>query len=503
MKKLLWLSLLLIPFNVVSAASEFEVIDEFEDVVYVIEETEYQDVLSVCDPNLTFNFDTVQFIPESKVGTIILFEYYDGTTEEIFTYDFATGSCQKGEDAYYSYAEEHYYDLREVYYYPSDGKLYKQELHPYIKSGYLPVAWEDIEMDQKIYYTKHTAWLFYEVDDNSVCETEQCYRKMDAIDLYRFAEINNDVTYYTFNSSQGEFTTVVDNNDCELETCYHEVNIDDYYTESSIADMDKTKFDFAADGLDTNNDIEITAYFEFNGIGHIVIEDSNGNYLYNLDGEMILPISDVYTYNRIVVADDKYLINITFHNDVSLKVTIYDNKYNIIYEKNYDHSGEIKEEEYYMFLSSYENLSVFNKIHIKYDSSTEEIKSLFFTIHNYRLLEGSGQTFTGEELTFKTNGSFDRLLKILVDDKELTESDFTKEEGSTIITIKADYLKTLNEGKHTLKITYNDGGYVETTFNVDEISPQTSDGITFYMTLFIITFASLIGTSIYYKKRMN
>ena len=56
-------------------------------------------------------------------------------------------------------------------------------------------------MDQKIYYTKHTAWLFYEVDDNSVCETEQCYREMEAIELYSPNLIQNNVTYYTFNSS--------------------------------------------------------------------------------------------------------------------------------------------------------------------------------------------------------------------------------------------------------------------------------------------------------------
>jgi len=504
-----------LPFSV-NALTTNEVIDKYEDVVYVIEESEYQDVLSSCDSNLTYNIDTVAFIPESKIGTIIVFEYDDGTTEEIFTYDFATGSCQKGLDTYYL---EHYYDLREAYYYPSDGKLYKEEIHPLIKSGYLQVAWENIEMDQKIYYTKHTAWLFYEVDDNSVCENEQCYRKMDAIELYSSSQIQNNVTYYTFNSSQGEFTTVVDNSTCESHACYHEVNIDDYYTKDSIADMDETKFDLADDGLDIGNDIEIIDYFEFNGIGHIVVEDSNGAYLYNLDGEMILPVSDVYTINDMVVAENKYLINITYHNDVSFKVTIYDNKYNIIYEKNYDHSGMVKEGENYQYFSTIGNSSLFNKMYMKDDStSSVEEKFLLFTIRDYRLLEGTNQTFADNDLTFKTNGDLKRLDKIFVDNEEITN--YTKSEGSTIITLNKDYLNTLENGTHTLKITYGDGGYVETTFNVSKTTssetissetttppteienPDTSDPIASSLFMGIMSLFGLAGTTIYLKRKI-
>ena len=89
---------------------------------------------------------------------------------------------------------------------------------------------------------------------------------------------------------------------------------------------------------------------------------------------------------------------------------------------------------------------------------------------NYSFTSGSGQTYTKgtlENKLFICDGPLANLTFVKVDDVEITETtQYTKESGSTKITLLGSYLETLGLGSHTLKLTYSDGPTPTVTFNV-------------------------------------
>ena len=94
---------------------------------------------------------------------------------------------------------------------------------------------------------------------------------------------------------------------------------------------------------------------------------------------------------------------------------------------------------------------------------------------------GSWQRGTKDGLSFTSNAAFAHFLKVQVDGKDLDVSNYTVKEGSTIVTLKAEYLETLSVGKHTLAIV-SETGTATTEFTVkaaavtdDTQSPQTGD----------------------------
>lgn len=96
---------------------------------------------------------------------------------------------------------------------------------------------------------------------------------------------------------------------------------------------------------------------------------------------------------------------------------------------------------------------------------------------NYSFTSGNGQTYTKGSLDnklFICDGPLANLTSVQIDDIEITEtSQYTKEEGSTKITLLGSYLETLDLGSHTLKLTYSDGPTPTVTFNV--INPSTPE----------------------------
>ena len=98
----------------------------------------------------------------------------------------------------------------------------------------------------------------------------------------------------------------------------------------------------------------------------------------------------------------------------------------------------------------------------------------------YEMVEGEGATHeltTDSSIRFKSNGKLEKLTSVKVDNKELSEKDYTKESGSTIVTLKADYLNTLAIGTHTLALVYDDGE-VTSNFKIAEkaVVPPTNGG---------------------------
>ena len=77
-----------------------------------------------------------------------------------------------------------------------------------------------------------------------------------------------------------------------------------------------------------------------------------------------------------------------------------------------------------------------------------------------RITAGDGATVTqGEknELTFTSDASFADFLRVELDGTTLDEKNYTKKEGSTIITLNRDFVATLSVGEHTLAIVSQHG----------------------------------------------
>ncbi len=85
-------------------------------------------------------------------------------------------------------------------------------------------------------------------------------------------------------------------------------------------------------------------------------------------------------------------------------------------------------------------------------------------------------------LAFTSNAAYEDFLKVQVDGKDLDTSDYTVKEGSTIVTLKAEYLETLSVGTHTLAVV-SETGTASTEFTIkaavvvndDTETPQTGD----------------------------
>lgn len=78
----------------------------------------------------------------------------------------------------------------------------------------------------------------------------------------------------------------------------------------------------------------------------------------------------------------------------------------------------------------------------------------------YKFIEGANGSWTknsGKNLGFKVNGEFSKFTGVKVDGTLIGNDKYTAVSGSTVVTLKKDYLETLSVGKHTLSVVYTDG----------------------------------------------
>ena len=131
----------------------------------------------------------------------------------------------------------------------------------------------------------------------------------------------------------------------------------------------------------------------------------------------------------------------------------------------------------------------------------------------YEVTEGANQKYTitkNNEAKFKINADF-RLFddgKVYVDNELVDPKNYTAESGSTIITLKKEFVDTLSVGEHTLKVLFNDGGEAITTFNVvretvPTDNPNTGDNIGFYIISGILSIVGLAGAGIFYRRKQT
>ena len=135
---------------------------------------------------------------------------------------------------------------------------------------------------------------------------------------------------------------------------------------------------------------------------------------------------------------------------------------------------------------------------------------------------------SANELIFTSNAPLSEFISVTIDGQVVDEKNYVKEEGSTIIKLKADYLSTLSAGNHTISINSTSGS-ATTAFTIEEIatnssgattevspdattavspdveSPKTGDNNNLFLwtTLLCISGFAIFGTRIYSKKEKN
>ena len=129
------------------------------------------------------------------------------------------------------------------------------------------------------------------------------------------------------------------------------------------------------------------------------------------------------------------------------------------------------------------------------------------------IIKGKGQCVAeGEKkaLSFTSNAAYSDFIRVELDGKTLDAKNYTVKEGSTVVTLKADYVATLSAGKHAIGIV-SESGTATTTFIVnakavvdnDTKSPQTGDNshMALWIALLFVSGAGVIRTTVYGKKK--
>ena len=145
--------------------------------------------------------------------------------------------------------------------------------------------------------------------------------------------------------------------------------------------------------------------------------------------------------------------------------------------------------------ADYETLKENNKLKITYMSSEEII---------------AGKE---ENLVIKSNGELENLVEVLLNGEKWDSENYTLAKGSTILTLKKEFLAKLSAGDYKLSLVYNDGRSVDTSFKIAEAkaevpaqqsgNPKTGDNIILWISLAIVSMVCIVGTKkITNKKRI-
>ena len=109
---------------------------------------------------------------------------------------------------------------------------------------------------------------------------------------------------------------------------------------------------------------------------------------------------------------------------------------------------------------------------------------------------------SSKELVFTSNAPLSEFVSVTIDGQVVDEKNYVKEEGSTIIKLKADYLSTLSAGNHTISINSTSGS-ATTAFTIEKTkSPDTGDNNNLFLwtAMLCVSGFAIFGIRIYSKK---
>ena len=466
-------------------AATLGVVKEFNDKVYVIEE----DKTFTCSLN------------QDSVITIIPYKNYFvfreiGEPEE-YKYNIETEVCtlmnENDQNERTIYNLTNFFEIS--YKWESDNKIYKTQNRVY-EEGYIKT--EDTTIDEnKTYYrlVSETMMKLYPEDlDEEMME--EYYEK------YYF--VNNT---FTTQNEDTEYYLMIDNENYNLaeKQSTWELPFSIYYVTISEEDLFNTTYVLTADfddfdktpveGVTITKDM-LSKVINVNGKSYLVftysIEDEISRmFIYNDAGEVIVDKD-----NKVIEVsniDTAFNNNIIYKDYINDEIFITDYEFTNIY--NFESSIGFSNEQY--------NIEKNNFKIFLYHNGESTVFNRYLKITTYELLEGSNQKYNDNNLVFKFSGELNKLNKVKVDGTEIDSNNYTTASGSTIITLKNDYLKTLKPGSHTLTVEYNDKGYSNAAFTVNEKNPQTFDGIITYIILGMISIFGLTAAIYSKKKKLN
>lgn len=224
-----------------------------------------------------------------------------------------------------------------------------------------------------------------------------------------------------------------------------------------------------------------------------------------VDGKIVNVLPDIKAYTITVYSDNNGEIYYSSSDDniINIKV-IPNNGYELSSLEVYDSNNQKIELNGSEFIMPDSNVTI----------------NATFKPINYQFTGGEDATYQDTDLVFTLDGEYELVDKVLVNGNELDPSNYMITEGSTVLTLKDEYLKTLDAGTYELTVTYTNGSSDTTTFKINEKeevtnpvennqdmnkedtvnNPKTFDGILFYVGLGLISIVGLTGAGIYFKK---
>lgn len=376
---------------------------------------------------------------------------------------------------------------------------------------------ENYDLDGNFYFEDSESFEMYKITKENTCEiaSEEDLFNLNNIDRYdlrlekdsegnivinfyegRYEEVyyqtkdtekNNSKTYYVINEQNQEMIEFNENTFQNNQTYYEKGYASQPYVSEKDEDLTYYKRygsvepfilnisnEYKSEDVNNfyiiNNDIDKPiksikvnkeAFQDFNDYDDINVVNLAGSYI------IVLTTDDNSVYKDIegnVLASGENLLTLPLGNDLYLVSSMQTNTSSIYY-KNYN-TKVIEVEKYTRFADTYYteyyNLGIAEKI----DNASNQRKNVAIEHKIYEIIEGQDQTYTNSNLKFRFSGELDLFHRLLINDVEIEETNYSKTSGSTIINLKSEYLNTLENGIHTLRVEYKDGGYVETTFTV-------------------------------------
>ena len=268
-------------------------------------------------------------------------------------------------------------------------------------------------------------------------------------------------TKSTFNLKSSKFSGTLDVKLVRKRTVIN-TKVEDVYeniTSKGVIDLtsgkehviDFSKTDELTAGLKSFADLDKTLYYK---------RDNKGLLATDNESEAVIKIVGNREENKAVltavnVGTKKNEVFKGLHTQYTGSALKYDGSDGgIIYETRFDYYTKCK----YEFTFKY----------VKEEVSTKE----------YKFIEGADQTYTINEsknATFRIDADYSLFTnKVYVDNKLVDSANYDSKSGSTIITLKDEYLKTLSVGEHTLKVAFSDNGEAITKFTIKEKQQNTN-----------------------------
>ena len=149
--------------------------------------------------------------------------------------------------------------------------------------------------------------------------------------------------------------------------------------------------------------------------------------------------------------------------------------------------------------------------HEKSQIDTDKLDDLAGKLVDYQIIEGKDGHWidtSADGLGFVANGPLSKFTEILVDDVVVSSSSYTAVAPTTTLTLSADYLSTLEAGKHTLTVRYSDGE-ASCEFSTEKTAVETPDeegtGSWIWILVIILIILFIVGGAIIffliYKKK--